>query len=306
MKRKYMSEFGLHTFSSFVSLCYPNDLQTVSKEPRYHIYMINKIPKLTFIKGSLVIKEDSISVGINIKTETDNKSKTIDFSFHPLFNHNLFKYIIDKPSKSLTIQGENGGGAICRVLPFYLENGGYLDCEIVYIGQSYGKKGERDAFTRLKSHSTLQKIQSDHLFESPESDIAITLWEFTPRLLTSFDGIRKEFEKSSQEDIDHMQKVLENPPLKIDKQLINITEAALINYFKPEYNQHFKNNFPDVGHDYKYYYDLDFNSILVELDPSAINAGVYSKEKKYKVFNPIEYTLHPEMMRKSMFDIFGE
>ena len=72
-----MSEFGLHTYSSFVSICYPNDLQTVSKEPRYHIYMINKIPKLTFVKGSLVIKEDGISVGINIKTETNNKTETL-------------------------------------------------------------------------------------------------------------------------------------------------------------------------------------------------------------------------------------
>jgi hypothetical protein len=269
--------------------------------------MINKVPKLTFLKHSFVVRKEGFRVDINIKSETENRTETFDICFHPYLDHTLFKYTFDKPSKSLTIQAKNGGGVIARVMSLYLEQRGHLDCEIVYIGQSFGKNGERDALSRLKSHSTLQEIQADHLFQSPESDIAITLWEFTPRLLTSFDGRTKNYEKSMEEDSKHMEEILKDPPLKINKQIINITEAALINYFKPEYNDKFKNNFPDVEHlGYKYYYDLDFNSVLVELDPTAINVNLYSKEKKYKIFNPIKYTLHPENVRKSMFDIFSE
>ena len=82
------------------------------------------------------------------------------------------------------------------------------------------------------------------------------LWEFTPRLLTSFDGKTKEYEKSSKEERGTCYKILENPPLYINNRIINITEAALINYFKPNYNEKFKNNFPNIEHlGYKYYYD---------------------------------------------------
>lgn len=302
-----MSEFGMHVYSSYLSICYPNDLQTLEVGPKYHIYMVNLIPKLKFVKDSIVITREGFSIDVNIETENRNNIETIKVSLHPFIDHTKFNFTLDKPLKSLTIE-KNGGGLIARVLPFYLENSKRnLECEIVYIGQSYGKNGERDALDRLKSHSTLQKIQSDHLFNAPESDIAVSLWEFTPRLLTSFDGITKEYEKSSEEDKEHMLKVLENPPLHINNQIINVTEAALINYFKPEYNEKFKNNFPDIEHlGYKYYYDLDFNSLLVELDPDAIGLNVFSKEKDYKIFNPIEYTLHPENVRKSMFDIFSE
>ncbi|MBK5482706.1 hypothetical protein JFV29_12515 [Peribacillus sp. TH16] len=39
---------------------------------------------------------------------------------------------------------------------------------------------------------------------------------------------------------------------------------------------------------------------------TAIGLNVFSKEKDYKIFNPIEYTLHPENVQKSMFDIYSE
>ena len=38
-----------------------------------------------------------------------------------------------------------------------------------------------------------------------------------------------------------------NNPLKYN-QIINITEAAMINYFKPPYNINFIDNFPDKNH----------------------------------------------------------
>lgn len=308
MKRKYISEFGMHVYSSHVTICYPNDLQSLEVDHKYHIYMVNLIPKLKFVKDSIVIEKEGFSIDVSVQTENKNINETLMVSLHPLIDHTKFTFTLDKPLKSLTIKDKNGGGVITRILPFYLENSRQnLECEIVYIGQSFGKKGERDALDRLKSHSTLQKIQADHLFNNPESDIAVSLWEFTPRLLTSFDGKTKEYEKSSKEDKEHMLQILENPPLYINNQIINITEAALINYFKPNYNEKFKNNFPNIEHlGYKYYYDLDFNSLLVELDPDAIGLNLFSKEKNYHLFNAIEYTLHPEDVRKSMFDIFSE
>src|SRR5699024_2459823 len=198
-----------------------------------------------------------------------------------------------------------GGGLETDVLSAYLELSKQpLKSKILYVGQSYGKAGERDAIQRLSSHSTLQRILADTMNRSIEKEIAITLWEFTPRLISSFDGISKKHLTSEKEDSDHIEKVLSAPPLWIDNQIINITEAALINYFKPEYNKVFKNNFPDITHKgYKFYYDYDYNAITVELDPSCINIKIFSETTDYSQFSPIKYQLHSEEKRISMFNI---
>ncbi|PFM23835.1 hypothetical protein COJ41_09375 [Bacillus thuringiensis] len=307
MKRKYMSEFGLHTYSSHLTICYPNDLNTLELESSNHIYMVALIPKLSYDPDSLRIFEDHISVKVNIITESSNISRNLEFALIQ-GNHKELKYNFDKPLKSLSVTNEAGQGVKIRVLSLYIElTRENLDAEIMYIGQAYGKAGERDALDRLKSHSTLQKIQSDVLFEEPMSDIAIILFEFTPKLLASFDGMTKDYEKSSEEDQKHLINIMAQPPLELNNQMINITEAALIHYFKPEYNEKFKNNFPKVEHlGYKHYYDMDYNALLVELDMDAIKINLFSKEKKYIRFEAIKYTLHPENVRKDMFDIFGK
>ena len=67
------------------------------------------------------------------------------------------------------------------------------------------KKGNRDALIRLKSHEKLQKVMADISFEDINSEIAITLWEFTPILLTSMDG-RNDFLVTDTEDKQHFKR----------------------------------------------------------------------------------------------------
>ncbi|WP_257146200.1 hypothetical protein [Priestia megaterium] len=305
IKRKYMSEFGLHTFSSYVEICYPLDLKSLTFEHDYHIYMINLIPKLSFNKLSLKVFEDYVSIDVNIKTEESSRSVNIPFTLAPNVNHKELNISIDRPSKTLTMLNNEGDGAEIRVLSLLQFARIWLDTEILYIGQSYGKKGERKAIDRLISHNTLQKIQSDFVFDPPERDLAITFFEFTPRLMASFDGITKEFEKNDKEDLIHFNNIMGNEPLKLSKPMISITEAALINYFKPPYNQKFRDNFPRLSHgSYKQYYDLDYNALTVELDPDAIRTNFFSENQKYNTFKAIKYTLHSEEHRRSMFDFF--
>lgn len=52
-----------------------------------------------------------------------------------------------------------------------------------------------------------------------------------------------------------------------------IVEAAMINYFKPEYNVNFVENFPDKNHKgYRQYFDLDYNMLTIEIDLSFDDA----------------------------------
>ncbi|KAA9023556.1 hypothetical protein [Niallia endozanthoxylica] len=302
MKRKYLAEFALHTYSSHVTMSYPNDLDLINDGHDYHIYMINLIPKLTYIDNTLEIFEHFVTIDVLVKkAEVENVEK-LRIRFADV-DHRDYNYNLDKPKKTLSMLDEEGGGIGARVLPVYLQfSQKNLDTEIIYIGRSFGKNGERNAFHRLKSHSTLQKIQADVMFNEPGLDLAITLWEFTPRLLSSFDGITKQYQKSMEEDYQHMLKIANDPPLTLKKDIIAITEAALIHYFKPEYNNDYKYNFPSEEHkDYNYYYEFDYNAVCVELDPSAIDINIFSKEKQYSLFKSIEYPLHSEEERRSFF-----
>ncbi|MDZ5608099.1 SEC-C domain-containing protein [Bacillus pseudomycoides] len=296
--RKYMSEFALHTFSSHVSIAYPKLLETVDvSNAAYHIYMINKIKRLSFVENSIKVLDTHVEVQIKHGVTLIDKIETIMIPLHKNFVGYEFE-----GNKIFLMKDGYGGGLKVDILNLYIAYSTEpLKCEILYIGQSYGKKGNRDALIRLKSHETLQKVMADISFEDINSEIAITLWEFTPLLLTSMDG-RNDFLVTDTEDKKHFTKVLSPPPISIDNQIINVTEAALINYFKPKYNTNFKNNFPDVKHQgYTYYYSYDYNAIAVELDPSCLNIEIYSAHTKYSQFSPIEYLLNSEEKRKSMF-----
>ncbi|PFO75679.1 preprotein translocase subunit SecA [Bacillus cereus] len=296
--RKYVSEFALQTLSSHVSIAYPKLLENVDvSNAAYHIYMINKIKRLSFVENSIKVLDTHVEVQIKHGVTLIDKIETIKIPLHKNFVGYEFE-----GDKIFLMKDGYGGGLKVDILSLYITYSAEpLKCEILYIGQSYGKKGNRDALIRLKSHEKLQKVMADILFEDINSEIAITLWEFTPILLTSMDG-RNDFLVTDTEDKQHFKKVLSPPPINIDNQIINITEAALINYFKPKYNTYFKNNFPDVNHQgYTYYYNYDYNAIVVELDPSCLNIEIYSAHTKYSQFYPVEYLLNSEEKRKSMF-----
>lgn len=301
-----MSEFALHTYSSNVLVSYPNNLDKVDvSENNYHIYMVHEIPRLSFVADGVEIFENHIELAIQ-EGVIDGVSKyKFEFSLVEEDHRSIFTYKLLDNNKKLIIRDNEGGGIETDVLSIYLElSKQHLKSKILYIGQSYGKTGERNAIQRLASHSTLQRILADTLNRDIEKEIAVTLWEFIPRLISSYDGISKKYLTSEEEDLDHMKKVFSAPPLWIDNQIINITEAALINYFKPEYNKIFKNNFPDFAHKgYRFYYDYDYNAITVELDPSCVNIEIFSGATGYSQFNPVKYQLHSEEDRRSMFDI---
>lgn len=123
----------------------------------------------------------------------------------------------------------------------------------------------------------------------------------------SFDGISKVFTKSEDESLEHLKNVCSDLPQ--ENQVINIVEAAMINYFKPEYNINFVENFPDENHrGYRQYFDLDYNSLTVEVDLDFDNTPsiqLYTDTNRIaNSFDFIRYSLFNDNNRKSMYDIF--
>lgn len=83
----------------------------------------------------------------------------------------------------------------------------------------------------------------------------------------------------------------------------------MINYFKPIYNEKLVNNFPNRNlKSYRQYFDLDYNSLTVELD---LELDYYPPLQFYtenarinSIWEAIRYELFNERDRASMYDIF--
>ena len=127
----------------------------------------------------------------------------------------------------------------------------------------------------------------------------------SPILNTVFDGVSKNFICSEKQSEIHLANVMSSE-LK-ENQIINVAEAAIINYFKPKYNTNFIDNFPNINHKgYKQYYDLDYNSISVEIDMEFYNKNIilYTAENRLGPWQNIRYNIFNDLDRDDMYEMF--
>ena len=334
--QKYSCEFGLGVYCSYKSLIPVEYLNLLSKaNKRYHIYMILSTPKIS-------IKDISkSSKGINFTLIRHLGEKDESFTFHDIditgigIDYSEAEITSKYPYNSINIKFNNeylkrfysdniqnkisiSKSKVMKLKNLKIDtqalfdmNYKYIDSnyemEVLYVGQSYGGDGKRNAIERLKSHEKLQKILIDCNVNYPHRRIYVLLLEMSYQVFSGFNGISSEFICSEEESVEHLNNVMSNLPKEY--QIINITEAAIINYFKPKYNVNFIDNFPSIKHKgYRQYYDLDYNNIIVELDMEFVGVPylqLYSTEKRMS--NPYEfisYDLFNDPNRSNMYDIF--
>lgn len=274
MNTKYMSEFGLQTWAYHLSMSYPFDLDYLSPDDRrYNIYVATLIPKLNIDEDSVQFFEDYIRFDVIVGTGEHTSRETLDISIFsddmPEFDHRKFEFEYEKPRKAMVFTGWEKGPVELNLLHVYLEESKYyLDTEIVYIGQAFGENRERLPAGELISDPTLKKVESDLLRDYPEKDLALLLLEFKSQLLEEID--------SQDEELLELQEITKNPPLELNNQILDATEAALINHFKPEYNEKFNNGFSGVED-----HGLHYHSITVQVHPDIMGLKLFSKEKTY-------------------------
>lgn len=138
-----------------------------------------------------------------------------------------------------------------------------IKTEILYIGQAKGVKVSRNTGERLKSHSTLQNILAESIDSKKQLDIRIISFSVSEKLmwtnLTTVD--------TSNASTDHIydisgRKFEVNIP---ESSMINLVEAKLINFFKPEYNKKNKNvPVPSKKHTNYKEYNIFFNRMDID------------------------------------------
>lgn len=308
-QRKYMSEFGLNMVNGYSLLLQQEHLDQVDRtgiEP--HMYIVTRRPRITLDPESVKFTEDKVSG--NFQKQAKDKLIPIPFETQNFLGTSNVSLRCEYPYTEYSIEDENKGiisSGKCALLlatlgPEYWE---HLDLEVLYVGQSYGKDGSRTASERLKSHSTLQGIYAEAIKNSPDQDIWLILSTFEPLLLSSFDGRSKNYATTMEEDSEHMREVL-NADIT-EQQQINFTEAALIRYFQPSYNEIYKDSFPNPAHStYSECYDIDLNMVCVEVQSEALGLRLWSGSVEPRWVHLCSFPLHSREDRVYMFDFEGE
>jgi hypothetical protein len=261
-------------------LSYPYDLDyLLPDDQRYNIYVATLIPKLSIDEDSVQFFENYIRFDVMVGTGEHTSREILDISIFsddkPEFDHRKFEFDYEKPRKAMVFTGWKKGPIELSLLHVYREDSKYyLDTEIVYIGQAFGENGERLPAEELMSDPMLQKVEEALLREYPEKDLALLLLEFNSQLLEEID--------SENEDLIQLQEITKNPSLELNNQILNATEAALINYFKPEYNKKLNNDFSNVED-----HGLHYHSVTVQVHPDIMGLKLFSKEKTYISNDPI-------------------
>lgn len=276
-----------------------------------HIYFIGTRPKITVDKNGFKFDENSFSLKFKAQIQDEfeelemifeniNKSKDLKFeSKYPYFSFKVFEgdkeIIVANGPRLLQSIGPN------RIGEFYKN----LNFKVLYIGQSYGEEGARTAPDRLKTHSTMQSIFEEANKNNPDKDVILALFTFKQWLLMSFDGRMNLSDEEFANDQIHFENVTSSV-LETginEQQEINFTEAALIRYFKPAYNEKFKETFPSPAHStYSECYNIDINSISIEFQTEELGCRFYSDEIKPKWNHFACFNLHSYADRKGMFD----
>ncbi len=255
--RKHITELALDFCSDGILIMHPKDVSRIEQQGaaavelanECHIYVIATRPRVSYVPGSVRVGDGKTSGrfkysrnGAIKETEFWLKGEAIadkiEISEYP--HHTLSLVRNDKVIASIPAH-------LASLICDHVGDSSLRDLRVVYVGMSYAD-GSRSAKDRLLSHSTLQQVLADLNGDSPESEALIIMAPGhderydSPQTLISFDG---RDESLKIEDDRNLMDDLQRQRTDITEDLqIKLTEAALIRYFQPSYNEKYKNPVP--------------------------------------------------------------
>ena len=270
-----------------------------------HIYLVCRRPRVGLDPASITFTPERIRGRFFIQRQ--DRQEFVEFdSPHSLGSSKL---TVECPYPYSEFRFRTSAGAILShgktsllVATLGQQYWRYLDLEVLYIGQAYGRDGTRTASQRLIRHETLQGIYAEALRRSPDQEIWIVVTTFEDQMFASFDGISKTYGTTQAEDDAHIEQVVAADIT--ERQKINFTEAALIRYFQPPYNTLLKDTFPNPAHStYSECYDLDLNAVSTEIDTEEIGCRLWSETIAPQWVHVCMFPLHSRDERMSMFEV---
>jgi hypothetical protein len=175
-----------------------------------------------------------------------------------------------------------------------------LEFDVRYIGQSYGQDGSRSALDRLLRHETLQKIA---LRQAPAGyQIALLLLAVQPnnQLVTVFNPHAEEQDRDGSRIRAGLDKLFGTS----EHERVALYEAAMIRYFRPEFNIEFKNSFPSTRLKIlQDCYKKDFSAVIAEFCFDDIPFFLRSEKVAASQNHIAHHSLHSEEERRAFFSL---
>lgn len=288
--RKYLSETVLNLYSSSANVIQPTDIYHLSKDVDVrnalegcNIYLIVRRPRISIAIDSLRVENRGVRG--HFLVHTGDGRERFPFSSESEFSQEIVEaQVSDYPQEYVFLINRNNNFIKMPIFRFMAEceydMNGYDNLEVLYIGQGYGKEGERLSIDRLQDHKTLQRILADTLHRKPDHEILLLLFRYEHHKLHSSTAGDFSVEPTATDE-ESINYVRESMSAKFSrKNRISLSEAALIRYFEPEYNKIYKNTFPSEKHKIlSELLDVDFSGLVVEIDTGSIKTKLYSEKQ---------------------------
>ena len=315
--RVSFAEIMVNLASDGLVLALPTDLRSRTKtsivgkalSDSCHIYFVLRRPGLRFVPESIKSRSGSIFGMINLMRNGDEQ--VVDFAVPQSgfgrqwtvnkFPHRLIESEAVFPSHKLSLPS--------YVVPSVgrVAHASAHEAEVLYIGQSFGN-GHRTALDRLIDHSTLQSVLADATHHTPDQDILLLLVEYArPKLCllippeSTYSGCCDVNDVEVEKEIERRKRQISQSNIPLNNQ-ISIIEAALINYFKPPYNDIFVRHKPQSGHQHLMEcYNEDFSALVVEINTEDAQIALYSSARPPGMHHLAQFDLHDPKTRKTFF-----
>lgn len=298
IRRKYLAEAGLHLFTGGPAMFRPSDVYRFANHPQFravlegtNIYLICRRRRISICPHSIEVKGGELYGEFIVHGDSYYEWERESFS--------SWKPQLDADGRAIRLVAARSADSFGHAVEVIDEHGqrGFIPSavlvaqskqglgnrtklEVLYVGQAFGKTGERLALDRLKQHTTLQRILAD-AEESGNDEILLLAFQYgSSKNWMSTAGNRWiEPSATHEEESAHIKAVGQ---CTFDRKTrVLLAEAALINYFKPRYNKlHLESFRPHNNRKLqtlRKLFEADMSALIVEVNTSNIFAKLWSQ-----------------------------
>ncbi|MEU6564352.1 hypothetical protein [Nocardia nova] len=305
--RKYETEIGVSLVVVPQVVGRQRELESadITRDPPCHLYLVTETPRVSIPPSSVNISGNIITG--TARRQVEDSYDTCEFKLKCNAEGDL-RWESRYPYEDFSIVDCSDDSVILSTSAHELvaQGSAELDewCEhnILYIGQAFGHAGERQAFDRLRSHSTLQRIYSE---QRPDREIWLSLCAITDVAVISSINPRVSGLVTGEEDMEHFRKVHDSMKDQkfYRKEGVALAEAGLIKLFAPKYNIIFKDNFPDPKHvALAECLHLDLHTLVVEFQGVYTPFSYRTDSKPHEPVHFAEYPLFVQDGRLTLLD----
>lgn len=284
----YADDFCYLTASQIYNQNIPDKILEIIS--RCHVYLIGLVPKIDISAVN--------QIGQTMFTEFQYLGDTHQVGTPLQDGYKLSK--IDQEWVVEDIDGSLFAPDKWELLLELVKTTGFIDFDVQYIGQAYGKDGNRNALDRLRKHETLQRIAVEGVPDTHQLGILMLSIQAGNQLITLFSPNAEDKSQGEQRISAGIEK-MENTP---ERERITLYEASLIRHFQPTFNKEFKNSFPSTN--LKVLgdcYEKDFAGVSAEICFENFPFQFKSQKIKSTQFVIVQHNLHEEEGRKMFYGL---